>query len=129
MSVFFFFKEKTAYDRRISDWSSDVCSSDLAPPALGRRDLQPPSQAAGSLEAGGTSRHPSPVATGQMSPSGKVRNAVNEPPWLTSTSSRGSRGTHCSDSASAEAGTKKATQKATARRRRMESSYAVDCWI
>src|SRR3546814_3770165 len=25
----FFFKQKTAYDRRISDWSSDVCSSDL----------------------------------------------------------------------------------------------------
>src|SRR3546814_11145398 len=28
--VFFFFKQKTAYERRISDWSSDVCSSDLA---------------------------------------------------------------------------------------------------
>src|SRR3546814_4924909 len=27
----FFFKQKTAYDMRISDWSSDVCSSDLAP--------------------------------------------------------------------------------------------------
>src|SRR3546814_1520127 len=27
--VFFFFKQKTAYDMRISDWSSDVCSSDL----------------------------------------------------------------------------------------------------
>src|SRR3546814_4591412 len=27
--VFFFFKHKTAYDMRISDWSSDVCSSDL----------------------------------------------------------------------------------------------------
>src|SRR3546814_3871973 len=27
--VFFFFMQKTAYDRRISDWSSDVCSSDL----------------------------------------------------------------------------------------------------
>src|SRR3546814_8150379 len=26
---FFFFKQKTAYDLRISDWSSDVCSSDL----------------------------------------------------------------------------------------------------
>src|SRR3546814_6567315 len=30
-SVFFFFKQKTAYEMRISDWSSDVCSSDLAP--------------------------------------------------------------------------------------------------
>src|SRR3546814_3844436 len=28
----FFFKQKTAYEMRISDWSSDVCSSDLALP-------------------------------------------------------------------------------------------------
>src|SRR3546814_6492085 len=28
--MFFFFKQKTAYEMRISDWSSDVCSSDLA---------------------------------------------------------------------------------------------------
>src|SRR3546814_15896517 len=27
--IFFFFKQKTAYELRISDWSSDVCSSDL----------------------------------------------------------------------------------------------------
>src|SRR3546814_5839520 len=30
--MFFFFKQKTAYEMRISDWSSDVCSSDLQPP-------------------------------------------------------------------------------------------------
>src|SRR3546814_2162703 len=29
MCYFFFFKQKTAYEMRISDWSSDVCSSDL----------------------------------------------------------------------------------------------------
>src|SRR3546814_7929539 len=29
VDLFFFFKQKTAYDMRISDWSSDVCSSDL----------------------------------------------------------------------------------------------------
>src|SRR3546814_8492717 len=29
MFFFFFFKQKTAYEMRISDWSSDVCSSDL----------------------------------------------------------------------------------------------------
>src|SRR3546814_7942393 len=29
MIVFFVFKQKTAYEMRISDWSSDVCSSDL----------------------------------------------------------------------------------------------------
>src|SRR3546814_15234785 len=28
-SIIFFFKQKTAYEMRISDWSSDVCSSDL----------------------------------------------------------------------------------------------------
>src|SRR3546814_2814141 len=30
-SLFFFFKQNTAYEMRISDWSSDVCSSDLGP--------------------------------------------------------------------------------------------------
>src|SRR3546814_8528702 len=30
--LFFFFKQKTAYEMRISDWSSDVCSSDLVAP-------------------------------------------------------------------------------------------------
>src|SRR3546814_3644401 len=30
MCSFFFFKQKTAYEMRISDWSSDVCSSDLS---------------------------------------------------------------------------------------------------
>src|SRR3546814_2212197 len=35
--VFFFFKQKTAYDMRISDWSSDVCSSDLPPVLRGAR--------------------------------------------------------------------------------------------
>src|SRR3546814_7753429 len=29
MGIFFFCKQKTAYEMRISDWSSDVCSSDL----------------------------------------------------------------------------------------------------
>src|SRR3546814_15950333 len=29
MWIFFFFKQKTSYELRISDWSSDVCSSDL----------------------------------------------------------------------------------------------------
>src|SRR3546814_17128682 len=33
--LFFFFKQKTAYERRISDWSSDVCSSDLSAGAEG----------------------------------------------------------------------------------------------
>src|SRR3546814_7359608 len=45
---FFFFKQKTAYEMRISDWSSDVCSSDL----LGTR-LQEALKAADILEAKG----------------------------------------------------------------------------
>src|SRR3546814_1456435 len=41
MSCLFFFNQKTAYDMRISDWSSDVCSSDLT--ALSQSlHLQPP---------------------------------------------------------------------------------------
>src|SRR3546814_8483896 len=48
--VFFFFKQKTAYELRISDWSSDVCSSDLpcgAPEphhADGYASVHPPDQ-------------------------------------------------------------------------------------
>src|SRR3546814_16175296 len=40
--LFFFFKQKTAYEMRISDWSSDVCSSDLArrEPAVGAEALR-----------------------------------------------------------------------------------------
>src|SRR3546814_19314641 len=33
---FFFFKQKTAYEMRISDWSSDVCSSDLQDDCAGQ---------------------------------------------------------------------------------------------
>src|SRR3546814_1249778 len=33
MYYIFFFKQKTAYEMRISDWSSDVCSSDLRSPS------------------------------------------------------------------------------------------------
>src|SRR3546814_8911592 len=39
MQLCFFFKEKTAYEMRISDWSSDVCSSDLNPEVLKRYRL------------------------------------------------------------------------------------------
>src|SRR3546814_6069632 len=40
--VFFFFKQKTAYEMRISDWSSDVCSSDLGERHLHHRMHGPP---------------------------------------------------------------------------------------
>src|SRR3546814_1290887 len=38
---FFFFKQKTAYEMRISDWSSDVCSSDLSPVEAPMRPILP----------------------------------------------------------------------------------------
>src|SRR3546814_1971755 len=41
----FFSKQKTAYEMRISDWSSDVCSSDLTPKVATRRALAPTSSA------------------------------------------------------------------------------------
>src|SRR3546814_7316235 len=37
--LFFFFKQKTAYEMRISDWSSDVCSSDLEEDAFLGEDM------------------------------------------------------------------------------------------
>src|SRR3546814_7652802 len=39
LCLFFFFKQKTAYEMRISDWSSDVCSSDLAQAAASNGPL------------------------------------------------------------------------------------------
>src|SRR3546814_14493401 len=44
--LFFFFKQKTAYEMRISDWSSDVCSSESSRAAGRRRgDHRPPDRA------------------------------------------------------------------------------------
>src|SRR3546814_9782300 len=39
LCLFFCFKQKTAYEMRISDWSSDVCSSDLAGQPVGTHTL------------------------------------------------------------------------------------------
>src|SRR3546814_9056522 len=56
--VFFFFKQKTAYEMRISDWSSDVCSSDLnarsivvsssLPSVIGKAGSESPTGVSGS---------------------------------------------------------------------------------
>src|SRR3546814_11752728 len=51
--LFFFFKQKTAYEMRISDWSSDVCSSDLSGWLASSRAPQPQYQGDGHLECGG----------------------------------------------------------------------------
>src|SRR3546814_10768497 len=59
MCIFFFFKQKTAYEMRISDWSSDVCSSDLTDTALQRggkitlrRGHRPAARLAGATRRG-----------------------------------------------------------------------------
>src|SRR3546814_3076755 len=51
--VVFFFKQKTAYELRISDWSSDVCSSDLVDSAraVGDATVGMAEDVAGGLEA------------------------------------------------------------------------------
>src|SRR3546814_6070484 len=46
----FFFKQKTAYEMRISDWSSDVCSSDLMPPNWPRGDDAAPRGQFGGID-------------------------------------------------------------------------------
>src|SRR3546814_8122654 len=54
--VLFFFKQKTAYEMRISDWSSDVCSSDLAQP------LEPGGEQRNEEEGADRGHDPDPVA-------------------------------------------------------------------
>src|SRR3546814_6526601 len=55
--LFFFFKQKTAYEMRISDWSSDVCSSDLVRTAEAART---------SLQGGLTLAFRSGAVTGML---------------------------------------------------------------
>src|SRR3546814_4163459 len=49
---FFFFKQKTAYEMRISDWSSDVCSSDLISLSLNLKTANRAIRAAGGGNRG-----------------------------------------------------------------------------
>src|SRR3546814_17701399 len=49
---FFFFKQKTAYELRISDWSSDVCSSDLRIRRSPQRRARDPGGEAAGIAAG-----------------------------------------------------------------------------
>src|SRR3546814_14869921 len=62
----FFFKQKTAYEMRISDWSSDVCSSDLGQRVLWRR---------GAAHALGPDRH-GPAAGARRVGTGKAQAAA-----------------------------------------------------
>src|SRR3546814_14557364 len=62
--MFFFFKQKTAYEMRISDWSSDVCSSDLSF-GRGRRT---PSRNTAHWRASSVRSANSKIACGQRAP-------------------------------------------------------------
>src|SRR3546814_10802478 len=53
---FFFFKQKTAYEMRISDWSSDVCSSDLPQIDVGDPAIARGEEAFGLAQVGGEDR-------------------------------------------------------------------------
>src|SRR3546814_1646686 len=65
--VFFFFKQKTAYEMRISDWSSDVCSSDLGQRAVCRDIGVQPEVQEGLRQLGAVPRRGSPVEIGRAS--------------------------------------------------------------
>src|SRR3546814_1719822 len=76
-AYFFFFKQKTAYEMRISDWSSDVCSSDLergCPPVSAPRAPIPESafrfEARGSLHGYRTATDPQAVRAAPADPAG-----------------------------------------------------------
>src|SRR3546814_8973261 len=67
-SFFFFFKQKTAYEMRISDWSSDVCSSDLGHP--GHRPRRHQNGRAGD-ERGGPQLHRKAAGPGTLPRAGQ----------------------------------------------------------
>src|SRR3546814_12562751 len=78
----FFFKQKTAYEMRISDWSSDVCSSDLGVPAQPPFRLPPrlhPLQRLHTRARGGRGLCAGPLATAnpaqQCRPDGQIGRA------------------------------------------------------
>src|SRR3546814_10154732 len=62
---FFFFKQKTAYDMRISDWSSDVCSSDLGSARTGE-SVARPSDVTSRRSACGVTRRTESCSTGDV---------------------------------------------------------------
>src|SRR3546814_1519507 len=79
--MFFFFKQKTAYEMRISDWSSDVCSSDLQPVAKcgGNECGRSPDKAKGCPVI--LLQHTGPRENGVISESGRgpLRQVASQP--------------------------------------------------
>src|SRR3546814_14866214 len=72
----FFFKQKTAYEMRISDWSSDVCSSDLVGHLRRRRHRRQPAPASGpALSVAGRFPLPQYAGRGRESPAPRFAHA------------------------------------------------------
>src|SRR3546814_3070984 len=69
--LFFFFKQKTAYEMRISDWSSDVCPSDLVHHGSARDPCCP--RAAWRIATGGHRQRPRRIR--------RARHRRGPPPW------------------------------------------------
>src|SRR3546814_7910232 len=68
LCFFFFFKQKTAYEMRISDWSSDVCSSDLPRFAPAPDVLEGKGSSSSSFESAfSTTWQPEKAPTGPVS--------------------------------------------------------------
>src|SRR3546814_3227617 len=77
--VLFFFKQKTAYEVRISDWSSDVCSSDLPSPSALSISSRPPCSSTSALVSGRPSPVPSYLRLSELSTWPKASNAFLTP--------------------------------------------------
>src|SRR3546814_5557825 len=87
--ILFFFKQKTAYEMRIRDWSSDVCSSDLPRPryAASRRPRPPrdamprrPRPASRRLHRVEVGRHAVPFGLALVGPGGTEQRRLIEGP-------------------------------------------------
>src|SRR3546814_8830071 len=118
--VVFFFKQKTAYEVRISDWSSDVCSSDLPEPCLSRSSPRVAGSRSGTLDA--DAHHGNRP---QAHRSGPPRDRV------------GNRTAHCRDAGiarwfdagdpAAQSGTRRSEEHTSELQSLMRISYAVFC--
>src|SRR3546814_5555018 len=123
----FFFKQQTAYEMRISDWSSDVCSSDLAPffwlsPVMSNTEQASPSRCAAMPSS-------APIVTTPVPPMPETMmlNAPSE-----SAASTGSGRSVCASPASAETlglrGSASRSEEHTSELQSlMRISYAVFC--
>src|SRR3546814_2312385 len=80
--MFFFFKQKTAYEMRISDWSSDVCSSDL-PAMVAQVDVAVVDIAGRKKQVARLKRHDAPC-TGDRRARGAAHSEDSATGWQTS---------------------------------------------